>query len=98
LVSSAQILQSPTEYKHWLLTYVRRLTMEGHQLIVQEICNELQQGIFPLMEEISKDRLLKEIFQIITSHQYSFPAIIENHALLAASLGDKDNPFSVDTE
>ncbi|EFA79422.1 WD40 repeat-containing protein [Heterostelium album PN500] len=37
----ATILSSPSEYRHWLFTYVTHLTNHANQLRLQEICNDL---------------------------------------------------------
>lgn len=40
-VAAAKALDSKVEYKHWLITYVRRLSVEAEEGILRELCDEL---------------------------------------------------------
>ncbi|ORX96151.1 hypothetical protein K493DRAFT_351041 [Basidiobolus meristosporus CBS 931.73] len=78
-LESSKLLQSPAEYRHWLLCYARRLADEGAELRAEDLCRELLGPLYrlsnsktmttskwnPLILGFPKHELLREILPIL---------------------------------
>ncbi|KAJ3132949.1 HIR complex subunit [Physocladia obscura] len=72
-MACATVLESPTEYRRWLLLYARKLSDEGIVAKVKELCDDLLGGLSLSnggeIMGLSKRSLLKEILPILASNR-----------------------------
>ncbi|XP_016334862.1 protein HIRA-like [Sinocyclocheilus anshuiensis] len=72
-LSSALILLSASEYRHWLLIYARFLVNEGYELRLRELCQDLLGPVHkssssswePTVLGLRKRDLLTEVLPVI---------------------------------
>ncbi|KAF9413406.1 HIR complex subunit [Podila epigama] len=77
-IASAQVLQSPSEYKQWLRCYVQKLADDGAVARVEELCKYLLGPVYkggelsgwqPTILGFQKRELLRDLLPILSSNR-----------------------------